>query len=398
MRALLPLLICLSCFGVELTNLPVIRLETKEAIKSDARVGCTALLKMPTGYDGSDPSALQGQIKFRGASSQAYDKKSFALKLEKSKGWLGMPPNREWVLNAAFVDASMMRHKLSYDLFRAMGSETAPRFAASSRFVEVELNGRYHGVYLLMQPVDDLLVGLSPADKSDMTPAVIYKAVDHAANFAQPGHDGFEQRQPDPAIKESWGPLDDLYRFVSQAPDKEFFDPTLGIASRMDIDNAIDFHLLVLMTSNLDGITKNYNLVRRAVTATNPNPKFYFVPWDYDATFGRNWDGSMVDAKSWLSNRLFDRLLGNALYKTKYAQRWKALRSSLFTAENLSRMMDENVAALGPAALRNEKRWKNLNYANPQELTSTYDVVQMKRWVPLRLKWLDTELARLTSK
>jgi hypothetical protein len=106
----------------------------------------------------------------------------------------------------------------------------------------------------------------------------------------------------------------------------------------------------------------------------------------------------MVDAKSWLSNRLFDRLLGNALYKTKYAQRWKALRSSLFTAENLSRMMDENVAALGPAALRNEKRWKNLNYANPQELTSTYDVVQMKRWVPLRLKWLDTELARLTSK
>jgi len=398
MRALLPLLICLSCFGVELTNLPVIRLETKEAIKSDARVGCTALLKMPTGYDGSDPSALQGQIKFRGASSQAYDKKSFALKLEKSKGWLGMPPNREWVLNAAFVDASMMRHKLSYDLFRAMGSETAPRFAASSRFVEVELNGRYHGVYLLMQPVDDLLVGLSPADKSDMTPAVIYKAVDHAANFAQPGHDGFEQRQPDPAIKESWGPLDDLYRFVSQAPDKVFFDPTLGIASRMDIDNAIDFHLLVLMTSNLDGITKNYNLVRRAVTATNPNPKFYFVPWDYDATFGRNWDGSMVDAKSWLSNRLFDRLLGNALYKTKYAQRWKALRSSLFTAENLSRMMDENVAALGPAALRNEKRWKNLNYANPQELTSTYDVVQMKRWVPLRLKWLDTELARLTSK
>ncbi|MEI6247029.1 MAG: CotH kinase family protein [Verrucomicrobiota bacterium] len=398
MRALLPLLICLSCFGVELTNLPVIRLETKEAIKSDARVGCTALLKMPTGYDGSDPSALQGQIKFRGASSQAYDKKSFALKLEKSKGWLGMPPNREWVLNAAFVDASMMRHKLSYDLFRAMGSETAPRFAASSRFVEVELNGRYHGVYLLMQPVDDLLVGLSPADKSDVTPAVIYKAVDHAANFAQPGHDGFEQRQPNPAIKESWGPLDDLYRFVSQAPDKEFFDPTLGIASRMDIDNAIDFHLLVLMTSNLDGITKNYNLVRRAVTATNPNPKFYFVPWDYDATFGRNWDGSMVDAKSWLSNRLFDRLLGNALYKTKYAQRWKALRSSLFTAENLSRMMDENVAALGPAALRNEKRWKNLNYANPQELTSTYDVVQMKRWVPLRLKWLDTELARLTSK
>ncbi len=398
MRALIPLLVCLSCFATEVTNLPVIRLEVKEPVKSDARVACTALLTMPKGQTGSDATARPAQIKYRGASSQSYEKKSFALKLDKEASWLGMGKNREWVLNAAFVDASMMRHKLSYDLFRAMGTTTAPRFAAASRFVEVELNGRYHGVYLLMQPVDDLLVGLPPADKSDVTPAVIYKAVDHAANFAQPGHDGFEQRQPDPAVQESWGPLDDLYRFVSQAPDKEFFDPTKGISSRMDMDNAIDFHLLVLMTSNLDGITKNYNLVRHAVTATNPNPKFFFVPWDYDATFGRNWDGSRVDAKAWLSNRLFDRLLGNPLYKTKYAQRWKALRASWLTGQNLSRVMDENVATLGPAALRNEKRWKNLNYANPRELTSTYDVVEMKRWVALRLEWLDAELTRLTAK
>ena len=56
------------------------------------------------------------------------------------------------------------------------------------------------------------------------------------------------------------------------------------------------------------------------------------------------------------------------------------------------------MATLGPAALRNEKRWKNLNYANPRELTSTYDVVEMKRWVALRLEWLDAELTRLTAK
>lgn len=398
MRLFALLLISLSGLTAEVSNLPVIRLEAKEAIKSDVRVACSALLSLPNGQTVSDATARPAQIKFRGASSQGYEKKSFALKLDKETSWLGMGKNREWVLNAAFVDASMMRHKLSYDLFRAMGTTTAPRFAAASRFVEVELNGRYHGVYLLMQPVDDLLAGLPTAAKSDVIPAGIYKAVDHSANFAQPGHDGFEQRQPDPAVQESWGPLDDLYRFVSQAPDKDFFDPTKGISSRMDMDNAIDFHQLVLVTSNLDGITKNYNLVRHAVTATNPNPKFFFVPWDYDATFGRNWDGSRVDAKAWLSNRLFDRLLGNVEYKAKYAQRWKALRSSLFTAENLCRMMDENVATLGPAALRNEKRWKNLNYANPRELTSTYDVVEMKRWVPLRLEWLDAELTRLTAK
>jgi spore coat protein H len=279
-----------------------------------------------------------------------------------------------------------------------MGTETSPRYAAASRFVEVEFNGRYHGVYLLMQPVDDLLVGLPPSDKTDATPACIYKAVDHAANFGQPGHAGFEQRHPDPAVKESWGPLDELNRFVSQASDKEFFDPAKGITTRLDVSNAIDFHLLVLLTSNLDGITKNYNLVRPAATATTPHPKFFFVPWDYDATFGRNWDGSRVDAKAWLSNRLFDRLMGNAAYKAQYAQRWKELRSQLFTTEHLTQLMVANLATLGEAALRNEKRWKTLNYDNPRELTCAYDVGQMQRWVPRRLEWLDAEIARLTSR
>jgi len=398
MRLLVLWLLSVGVLAGEPTNLPLIRLETKEAIKSDVRVACTALLAMPAGQAGGDTSAHPAQIKFRGASSQGYEKKSLALKLDKEANWLGLGTNREWVLNAAFVDASMMRHKLSYDLFRAMGTATAPRFAAASRFVEVELNGRYHGVYLLMQPVDDLLVGLPPADKADAAPAGIYKAVDHAANFGQPGHDGFEQRHPDPAVKAAWGPLDELNRFVSQASDQEFFDPDKGIASRLDVGNAIDFHLLVLLTSNLDGITKNYNLVRPAASAATPRPKFFFVPWDYDATFGRNWDGSRVDAKAWLSNRLFDRLMGNAAYQAQYAQRWKELRGQLFTTENLTRMMDENLATLGEAALRNEKRWKTMNYANPRELTCAYDVGQMKRWVPRRLEWLDAELARLTQR
>jgi hypothetical protein len=61
-------------------------------------------------------------------------------------------------------------------------------------------------------------------------------------------------------------------------------------------------------------------------------------------------------------------------------------------------MMDENTATLGPAALRNERRWKQLNYADPQALTLANDIRQMKRWTASRLEWLDTELARRTRK
>jgi hypothetical protein len=86
------------------------------------------------------------------------------------------------------------------------------------------------------------------------------------------------------------------------------------------------------------------------------------------------------------------------LYKAKYAQRWRELRGKAFTTSNLGRMMDENAATLGPAALRNERRWKQLNYADPQALTLANDIRQMKRWTASRLDWLDAELARRTRK
>ena len=38
----------------------------------------------------------------------------------------------------------------------------------------------------------------------------------------------------------------------------------MGIAARLDLANAIDFQLLVLLTSNTDGITKNFILARSA--------------------------------------------------------------------------------------------------------------------------------------
>ena len=178
MRCILPCLVFLGCLAAEAADLPVIHLEAKDPIKSDVRTACSARLTWPSGQGVDDPAPRSAQIKFRGASSQAYDKKSFAVKLDQATGWLGLAGNREWVLNAAFVDCSLMRHKLSYDLFRSLGTAAAPRFAAASRFVEVELNGKYHGVYLLMQPVTGRLLGFAAPQPADLTPAVLYKAVE----------------------------------------------------------------------------------------------------------------------------------------------------------------------------------------------------------------------------
>jgi spore coat protein CotH len=378
-------------------NLPVIFLDAKEQIVSERKVPCTVRMVRPKDPGSANTAALPGVVRFHGASSQQYPKKSFGLTLDTPVRWVGMRESSHWVLNAAFVDRSLMRHKLSYDLFRALSESNTPRFASASRFVEVHLNGKYHGAYLLMERVDRAMFGLRRYDSNAPHHAVIYKAVDHAANFDHLGHWGFEQREPDTLTGEYWGPLDRFHRFVSATDDATFFDPGKGIANRLDLDNAIDFHLLLLVTSNMDGTDKNLLLARDAPLTNAPLPRFFFAPWDYDATFGRNWNARGVEPNAWLSNHLFDRLLANAEYSKKFSARWKQLRERQFSVESISQMVDENRATLGDAARRNALRWRTAAGLYPDQLTFEQDLAQMKDWIAARLKWLDQEIERRTG-
>ena len=387
--------------GISLTNfepnLPVIYLEAKEAIVSERKVPCGVRMVLPRGAEPGGTGTLSGVVRFHGASSQGYPKKSFAITLAAPVRWPGMRESAHWVLNAAFVDRSLMRHKLSYDLFRGLSTGEGKRFAAASRFVELNLNGRYHGAYLLMERVDRALLELQSYDSNATAHACIYKAVDHGADFGRAGHGAYEQREPDPLVLPYWGPLDRFSKFASTAKDEEFFDPGTGIASRLDLDNTIDFHLLVLLTSNMDGIDKNLIFARNAPTTAVPKPRFFFAPWDYDATFGRNWDATRVEPTVWLSNHLFDRLLGDVAYRAKFAARWKQLREKEFSGQKLQRMIEDNVRALGEASKRNTLRWRTLDGPYPDRLMFEEDIAQMQEWTAARLKWLDDEIGRRAS-
>lgn len=375
-------------------NLPILFLQTTQRIANEIKVPCFVRMVQPEGVAAGNTNARPGLIRYHGASSLGYPKKSLSLTLDKPAPWLGLRESKQWVLNAAYVDRSLMRHKLSYDLFRSLSVSNAPRFASSSRFVEVNLNGRYHGVFLLMERVDRALLELRRYDSNAPSQACIYKAVDHAANFSQPGHAGYEQREPDAETGEHWGPMDEFNQFVSRATDADFFHPETGIASRLDMDNAIDFHLLVLLTSNMDGIDKNFLIARNAPTKAAPKPRFFFAPWDYDATFGRNWEASRVEPTAWLSNHLFNRLLSNQDYQKKFAARWRHLRNRQFSVANIERLIDENARTLGEATKRNAARWKTATGPYPDRVTFEEDLTQMKSWVAARLEWLDQEIAR----
>ncbi len=391
------LLAIVASVGCARSSLPMLDLRVASEIPSGAKIACQVKMTHPSGRPEENTEWLEGQIRIRGASSQFYDKKSFQVKLEKPHEWLGLAKNRDWVLNAAFVDCSMMRHKLCYDLYRSMAKGSEKRFASSSRFIEVRLNDSYHGAYLLMERIERSLLGLQPFDKEKDQHAVIYKAIDHGADFQQQGHRAYEQHEPEVELLPYWGPIEELNRFVSRATEQEFLDEQSGIEAYFDTSCAVDFHLLLLFTSNMDGYDKNFIIARDAPSETQPRPKFFFVPWDYDATLGRNWEGSNVEPYEWLSNHLFDRLLSYERYKQRYRARWQELRRGPFAVDQVVRMIDENVRVFGPAAARNERRWKGDFSRDPTQLTFVEDVKQMKKWIERRVQWLDEEILRRTG-
>lgn len=372
-------------------NLPILLLDSKTNMESDLKVPCTVQIVCPKGAACGETNVLNAGVKLHGASSRGFPKKSFALALEAPAQLLDMPKRDNWILNAAYIDRSLMRHKLAYDLFRSLSTAENKRYAVASRFVEVYRNRKYVGVYLLMERPDRQLFELRSFNSNEVSHACIYKAIDHGASFDSPGHNAFEQREPNPAIKEYWRPLDEFNKFVSASRSQVFFHSETGIVSRLDMDNAIDFHLLVLITSNGDGIDKNFFFVRDAQQSGKPNPRFFFAPWDYDGSFGRNWNGSPFPSTVWLSHFLFERLLRDKAYREHFVARWNYLKEHEFSAKTIQGLIDRNARTLGEAARRNALKWPT-NWGYPDRLSFEEDIAEMKDWIVERIKWLDDHI------
>lgn len=81
------------------------------------------------------------EIELRGQTSQTFPKQPYAIETDEPVRLLGMPRERDWVLNAAFTDPTLQRDVLAHAAARRLGLG-----ASRTRYVELWLNRRYRGV------------------------------------------------------------------------------------------------------------------------------------------------------------------------------------------------------------------------------------------------------------
>lgn|GEM_PF-2025842 len=233
-------------------------------------------------------------VELHGGYALTFEKKSFKVKFNRGDDFpidpfapdagptaaAAEPGFKQLILKAAAVDPSLVRDRLAEDLTRAEGG-LAPRVT----YVNLALNGRYHGIYALTEAItEDFFQRLGLAGDGNL-----YKAVNHKADFAAKENplSGYEKKLGLEA------PSDDLAALL----DAIATTPTTWeawqehVAPLMDLELYERFLWVNVFTNNQDTFTKNYYLYHEAGP---PDSRFLIVNWDADATFGRSWDGALT--------------------------------------------------------------------------------------------------------
>lgn len=331
-------------------------------------------------------------IEIRGGTSQNYPKKSYAIEL-----WdeieqeaildyplLGMRDDDDWILDAMYIDEARMRNIVSFRIWKSMVQPE--NSTIDGEFVELFINNDYQGVYCLTERIDSKQLNLD--DNINGEGGFLYKAekwgngVPTFYNYSDPSSSsvwsGWHQIYPDPDILIQWAPLYDLIKFVVDSPDEEFKE---YISSYIDMQSFINYYIFINIISGFDNVGKNTFLYKKTIS-----DKFKIAPWDMDGTWGRNWDASLSDATSILTNNLYLRLMETNAggFKEGCRQQWISLRLNIISLSTLCPYFQENrdLFIRNNCINRENERW-NVSL----DINTEYNYIES--WTTERLEFLD---------
>ena len=402
------------------TTLPVVYMNTKgqQVLKENVIWGYIALL------DGngeeqsvfSTPNSIyRATIKYRGASSYSeFDKKQYRIKFYKNKkdsakevSLAGMGANSEWVLNGPYLDKTLIRNKLVYDLARELNG-----WAPDTRFVELFVDGEYQGVYLAVEPVtngesrlrlaefgllsgetayivnrDRIDTGSEEIDTWGKTNGYTYNAL----YIRYPSKNKITEKQKEYIQK-------DISEFEQALYGKNFSDKRIGYQAYIDMDNWVDYFIINEFAMNYDAGNLSTYLYKEL------DGKLQLAVWDFNNGFDNyQWFRTETDVLHTVENSWFQRLWQDEAFRERVCERYVQLRKTTLSDEHIAEKIASYQEELGEAVDRNFKVWgysfkENLLAGTSKEGTSrnirSYEeaMKQLTDTIRERLAYLDKEL------
>ncbi len=375
--ALVPLVAALAAPSAVQARLPVVKIDASRSIPNEPKV--RAMLRMP-GYRGRIGIERRGQ-----SSQQFFPMKSYAVELRRDAGLLGMPEDDDWVLYAPYNDKSLMRNVLAYRTAGLFG-----RYAARTRYVQLRLNGRYQGIYVLMEKLElgkrrvqgEALYELTfPFQARTKKPSFLTPIRKRPIVWEDPERGDLSRKK---AIA--------LARPVRRA-ERALYGP--GRWKRhIDAASAADFALINELFKNQDAFHASTYFTLHSDGRLRMGPV-----WDFDISMGNsNYGASRVLPKWLLEYRDWaERMYNDRSFVKRMGARWRQRRADGLRGM-VMRMISANDRALRGPARAHFRRWPVLNtlvWPNPAARGSYRAEVRFLRsWVSRRMNWIDGRFMR----
>jgi spore coat protein CotH len=421
------------------SNLPIVIIETDNGatIPDDPKISATmkvidngpgtinSVNDSPNNYDG------RIAIETRGSSSQFFfPKKQYGLELkskafaDSSASLMGMPVEEDWILFAPYNDKTLMRDFLAYKLGRDMG-----HYATRTRFCEVILNGRYDGIYILLEKIkrDKNRVDVSKLDPEDVsgddvTGGYIVK-IDKTTGESSGGFNSayrspggtanqttffqIDYPEPEDIRPEQFNYIRGYIReFEDALMSSNYKDPFVGYRRYIDVPSFIDFMIMNELTKNVDGYRIS-TYFHKKKSDENGGKIFMGPIWDFNLGFGNadyctkgNPQGFVLEfnnlcpADGALIPFWWNRLLTDPAFRKELGLRWSELRETSLKTGTVLSYIDSVASAMTEARSRNFVRWPVIGqWVWPNYFVgSTYEreVDFLKDFITDRMEWLDS--------
>lgn len=340
-------------------------------------VNCTINVDHPDDkwdYEGT------GRIRGRGNSTWLwYDKKPYRIKLDEKASIVGLAAEKDWVLLANFRDPTHMMNTFVFELGHVMGLP----YTNHSRFMEVNLNGEYIGLYQLTEQIEQ---GKNRVAVDDMEGILIALDVDDGPYYSPDSGDNFYSdiygmpvcvKFPEDTdvsdIRSELAKLESAILSIrrskgDEAAIKAGMDK---VRELLDVQSFIDYLIIQELIYNVELAAPRSMYMHK-----DKGGKWVMGPlWDFDAGFDFDW-GTMYDGHNYFDSyrklmlgkdpihhnggnggvpEFFTDIFRSDEFCEEFIARWEEISPLIMT--EVWDNTEKYITAAEDAMIRNSERW-----------------------------------------
>lgn len=375
---------------VHFSNLPVLYMTTPSAITS--KDVWTADCQMQIWNAGEmDMIYSAVNVKGRGNSTWSYPKKPYAIKLDKKAQVLGMPKHKRWCLLANWMDRTVMRNDVAFEIGRRL---TGLDWTPHGEYVDVVFNGKMVGNYYLCEQikVDENRVDIVEMESGDVSEEAITGGYLVELDTYFDGVNKFRTKhrnlpvnlkEPDEDVLVP-AQLDYILGYFNNVEDLLYGGASGEVFDLIDVDSFVDWWI-----------------VQELVACYEPQwPKSSYMHKDRGGKLkaGPLWDfdwGTFQATTGWINTNsiYYGALFKKTEFVAKVKEHWNAAKPSLATIPDY---IENRYALIQESAESNGRMWPIAQAVNGDEKLSVADAVErMKTHYVQRLEWMDAAISQM---